>query len=95
MTETPNTQSTRQQALNAASGAASKRLKEQYPEDWNKFMAQEATARNQTWSPKPTKEQKAEAEFHRLLAENPHLADSLTQPAETVVMPDPPPLDPA
>lgn len=70
-----STQSTRQQALNAASGAASKRLKEEHQAEWNKYMSEEATARGQEWKPKMTKEQKAEEDFKRLLAQNPHLAD--------------------
>lgn len=70
----------RNKNLNAASNAASKRLKEENLDTWNKYMAEEATRRGEEWKPKPTQEQKAEEEFLRLLREHPHLADSLTKP---------------
>lgn len=70
---------TRQQALNAASGAASKRLKTAHQDEWDKYMVEEATARGQKWQPKPDAEQKAKAEFERLLAQYPHLAQQVAE----------------
>lgn len=67
----------RNKALNAASGAASKRLKEAHPDEWNSYMAEEAKARGQEWKPKASKKEKDEAEFKRLLAEHPEFADAL------------------
>lgn len=70
-------QTSRQQSLNAASGAASKRLKEAHTEEWNTYMTEEATARGEQWAPKQTPEQKAAADFERLLAQYPHLAETV------------------
>jgi hypothetical protein len=64
----------RNKNLNAASGAASKRLKEAHPDEWNRYMKEEATARGEEWAPKATPEQKAKEEFERLLRDYPHLA---------------------
>lgn len=75
---TDNTE--RNKALNAASAAASKRLKEENLDTWNKYMVEEATARGQEWAPKPSPEAKAEADFQRLLTEYPHLADQVRAP---------------
>lgn len=74
MTEETTAAQTRQQALNAASGAASKRLKEAHLQEWNTYMAEEAARRNQRWTPKPSAEEKARQELQRLLAEHPGLA---------------------
>lgn len=73
----------RNRNLNAASGAASKRLKQVHQEEWDGYMKEEATARGEEWAPKPTPEAKAKAEFERLLAEYPTLANSLYAPDET------------
>lgn len=70
---------TRQQALNAASGAASKRLKTAHSDEWDKYMVEEAKARGQEWQPKASPEQKATAEFERLLSQYPHLAEQVAK----------------
>lgn len=67
-------ETTRQQALNAASSAAFRRLKDNHLDEYNTYYAEEAAKRGQKWEPKLNKHQKAEREFRRLLAENPELA---------------------
>jgi hypothetical protein len=63
--------------LNAASGAAQKRLKEAHIDEFNKYMAEEASKRGQPWKPKASAKEKAKADFERLLAEHPEFADDL------------------
>jgi len=67
----------RNRALNAASGAASKRLKEENIDRWNELMTEEAKARGEEWKPKASPEQKAEADFKRLIEQYPHLAQQV------------------
>jgi predicted ArsR family transcriptional regulator len=74
---------TRQQNLNAAAAAAAKRLKEAHIDQFNEFMVEEAKARGEKWAPRPTPEQKAEAELRALLEANPSLYEKvLGVPAE-------------
>lgn len=82
MTDSENG-TTRQANLNAAAGAANKRLKEAHLDEFNKYMAEEANARGETWAPRPTAEQKAEEALRALLDANPGLASKvLGVPAE-------------
>lgn len=67
----------RQKALNAATAAANKRLKESHLDEWNKYMAEEAEQRGQEWSPKKSPEQRAEEEVARLIEQYPHLAEKI------------------
>lgn len=71
------TMTDRNKALNAASNAANKRLKEAHPDEWNGYMKEEASKRGQPWTPKPDAKAKAKADFERLLAEHPEFADEL------------------
>lgn len=77
--------SDRNKNLNAASGAASKRLKEAHADEWNGYMKEEANKRGEQWKPKQSAKEKAKADFEKLLAENPEFADSL----RVVEQPDP------
>jgi hypothetical protein len=72
----------RNKNLNAASAAASKRLKEEHLDTWNTYMAEEAKARGEEWAPKPTPEKRAEEDFRRLLEQYPHLAAKVSTAAE-------------
>jgi hypothetical protein len=71
------TELSRTQALNAANGAALKRLKEAHTDEFNGYMAEEAKARGQEWSPRLTPEQRAEQELQDLLAKFPDLANKV------------------
>jgi hypothetical protein len=63
--------------LREAYTAADRRLREAHADEFNKFRAEEAAARNVEWKPKPSKAEKAKAEIERLLAENPELRETL------------------
>jgi len=68
----------------AAYSAAEKRLREENRDRFNALMAEEAQARGVDWKPRPTAEEKAQAELDRLLAEHPALAERLrNQTGET------------
>jgi hypothetical protein len=72
-----DTKPTRSQNLSAAYGAASNRLKEAHLDEWNGYMREETVKRGEKWSPKPTAEEKAEAELQALLKAHPHLAEKV------------------
>lgn len=65
--------------MQQARSAALSRLREEQRERYNEILVEEAAARGITWTPQPTKEEKAEAEVRRLLAENPALAEKYAQ----------------
>ncbi len=62
-----------------AYGAATKRIREDNRDTFNLYMQEEMKARGLDWTPKPTAEQKAEAQLQALLAEHPGLADNLAE----------------
>jgi hypothetical protein len=74
--ETEDAKAKRQKALREAYTAAEKRLKEENLDRFNVLNKQEAAARGYSWSPRLTKEQKAEAALEKLLTEFPHLRNS-------------------
>jgi uncharacterized protein YdeI (YjbR/CyaY-like superfamily) len=61
--------------MQQARSAALSRLREENRARYNEILVEEAAKRGITWTPQPTKEEKAEAELQRLLAENPALAE--------------------
>lgn len=61
-------------ALNEATRAADKRLREAHPDEWAKYKFEETKARGLDWTPRLTEEQKAEKQIADLLAKFPHLA---------------------
>lgn len=66
----------RDNALKGAYQAATRRLREEFKDYFNRFYAEEAEARGQEWKPKPTKEEKAKAELDALLEQYPSLRDT-------------------
>lgn len=66
----------RDNALKAAYVAATRRLREDEKEKFNRYYAEEAEARGQEWKPKPTKEEKAKAEMEALLEQYPSLRET-------------------
>lgn len=79
MTEQNPDQKKRDDALRKAYSEATKRLREAHLDEFNALRKDEAQKLGIAWEPKPTKDQKAEAELKALLAENPALAERLTQ----------------
>lgn len=63
--------------LRAAYSAATKRLREENLDRFNELRAEEAKRLGVEWSPRPTAEQKAEAELEALLAAHPNLAEKV------------------
>lgn len=57
---------------------AIKRLRDTHLEEFRALQAEEAAALGVDWTPKPTKEEKAEAQLAELLAANPTLKERLT-----------------
>lgn len=80
-TPTAETEKSRQALLREAYGAATTRLREARREEFDSLYVQEAQARGVDYKPKPTAEQKAEAELAELLEKFPHLRDKVS--AET------------
>jgi hypothetical protein len=61
-----------------AYGAATKRIREDNRSTFNLYMQEEMKARGLEWAPKPTAEEKAEAQLQAILAEHPGLAARIT-----------------
>lgn len=80
-TTTPATDS-ENKAMSAARSAAAATLRESHLEEYNALLTGEAKARGITWTPRPTKEQRATEEMERLLKEFPHLAEQVTVPTD-------------
>lgn len=68
-----STNQTDDQTRAAARTAASRRLREMYPDEWNRLLGEEMGSRGIEWEPRLNKEQKAIAEIKRLLDENPEI----------------------
>jgi hypothetical protein len=75
--ETPVAKPSRGAILNKASGIASARLKDAHIDEWNGYMAEEAKALGEQWSPRLSAEQRAEVELKALLDAHPNLKDRL------------------
>jgi hypothetical protein len=73
----PTENKTRQAALNAATNAADRRLRELHQDEWNSFKAEEAALRNEEWEPKKNEEEKAAAQLADILAKFPSLVDEV------------------
>lgn len=73
----PTEAETKDAKLRAAYGAATKRLREENLDRFNELRAEESTRLGVDWKPRPTAEQKAEAELEALLATHPNLAEKL------------------
>ena len=82
--ETPDEPS-RDQIIRQAYTAAGRRLRDAHHQEFLDYQVEECKARGVEWAPKETPEQRASAEFDRLLAEYPHLRERLPLdgPAET------------
>jgi len=77
-TTTPTEQKSKDTLQREAYSAATKRVRESHRDEFNTFMVEEMKARGLDWAPKPTAEEKAEAELQRILAEHPGLAAKVT-----------------
>jgi len=69
----------RDEVVRRAYSKAGTTLREKYREEFNGLVKKYAEDEGVDWSPKKTKEEKAQEEFARLLEEYPHLADALPQ----------------
>lgn len=65
------------QKMSEARNAAQSRLNEKHRRELNELITEEAKKRGITWKPKPTAEEKAEAEAKALLEQFPHLRERL------------------
>lgn len=83
--ETPESKRERDKALKKAYQAANRRLRQEHQDEFNVYYAEEAEALGYEWKPRQTAEQKAEAEFQRLLAEFPHLAEQVSPQAAQAI----------
>lgn len=66
---------TKDQLVTKSYGIALQRLKDAHIDEYNRLRIAAAQELGVEWKPQPTKEEKAEAEIRRLVAENPGLAD--------------------
>lgn len=69
--------------LKQAYSSATSRLREAHKEEFDGFYQEEAEARGVEYTPRPTAEQKAEAELASLLEKFPHLRSKVDEVAET------------
>lgn len=74
--DSPKT-SAKDRDMRAAYGAATKRLREAHRDEFNEYQKEEAKKLGIDWSPKPTAEEKARAQFQELLAQHPGLASEV------------------
>lgn len=79
---TPDSEKSKDTKMREAYSAATKRVREDNREVFNKYMTEEAKARGIDWTPKPTAAEKARAEFQRLLSEHPEFASEVGGTAE-------------
>lgn len=68
---------TEQEKQKAAYVNATRRLREDHRENFNKLRIEEADKLGVKWTPKPTEEEKAAEQLARLIETYPHLADEL------------------
>jgi hypothetical protein len=68
----------RDKRLQKAYTAATQRLREAHRDEFNALYETAAGEQGVEWKPRQSPEQKAEAEFDRLLADYPHLKDRVT-----------------
>lgn len=81
MTEQPNTVdgNDRDAKLRQAYSLASQELRQTHQQEFNDLRVKHSKALGVDWTPRPTKDEKAEQELERLLAENPALVDRLAE----------------
>ena len=65
------------EALSQARSKAMTRLREKYRTEHNDIIRELMAEAGHEWKPRPTKEEKAEAELRKLLAENPSLKEKV------------------
>lgn len=70
---------TAKEAVKRAYSEATTALRIAHRDEFNADVKQRAKALGHEWSPRPTAEEKRAAEFKRLLAEDPSLADIVTE----------------
>lgn len=70
----------RKELLRQAYGAATQKLRDAHRDEFNRLYQESAAELGVEWAPRPTAEQRAEAEFDALLEQYPHLKER-TQPA--------------
>lgn len=78
MTDTPP-ENERDRKIRQAYTVATQALREKYPQEFNELRIAAAKDLGIEWEPRPSKEQKAQAELDRLLAENPELLARLAE----------------
>jgi len=76
VTETTGEQD-RDKIIRAAYTAAGARLRDAHHDEFIKYQIDECDKRGVEWKPRESAEQKAEAEFDRLLQQYPYLRDRL------------------
>lgn len=69
----------RDQKIRQTYTIATQALRDAYPKEFNALRVKAAKDLGVEWQPRPSKEQKAEAELDRLLEENPDLLTKLAQ----------------
>lgn len=76
MSDTTTTEKspTEKETVARARALAARDLRNKYRKEHDDLVKQHAKAMGVDWSPRPTKEERAQAELERLLAENPTLA---------------------
>lgn len=75
---TPTGNEDRDTKIRKAYASATKRLREAHLPEFRTLQQEEAKALGVDWTPKPTKEEKAEAQLAELLAANPNLKQRIT-----------------
>ena len=89
MTDTPNTvdSTDRDAKLRQAYSLAAQELRTNHQKEFNDLRVKHSAALGVEWTPRPSKDERAEQELDRLLAENPALVERLASrvapPAET------------
>jgi hypothetical protein len=78
-TEAPEDRTTRELAVKKAYAEATTALRQAYRDEFNTDVAKRVKAAGFEWSPRPTEEEKRAAKFKALLAEDPSLADIVTE----------------
>lgn len=73
--------------LRQAYSLASQELRQTHQKEFNDLRVKHSTALGVEWTPRPSKDERAEQELERLLAENPSLMERLAEkvlpPTET------------
>ena len=85
MSDTPTNEKslTEKEVIARARAMAARDLRGKYRSEHDGLVKKHAKSMGVDWSPRPTKEERAQAELERLLAENPSLAAKYQKVAET------------